>query len=926
MKVTNILINQMTHPLGFDLSALRITFEVSGVQNRKDEIAYKSLKIYRDSNDLVYYSPKQKYEDNSFQVNACLEPRKRYFVEVSFEVEDQKATGRTWFETGKINEPLFAVWIANKDKAIENTLFKKNFSLGSKKIKRARLYCTALGVYEAYLNNKKIGDEFLAPGFTNYDKLIQLQTYDVTRLLTENGQNKLIFSVGNGWYKGNLGFDGGQSNIYGDQQAVLAELHINFIDDSEIIINTDNSWLTEKGLITKSSIYYGEDIDDNLHDLAWKPVEILNKATNNISDRLSLPIKKKQILKVKKIIQTPQNEIVLDFGQNHAGWPVFINNLPKGTKITLQMGETLQSGNFYNRNLRLARAAFTYISDGKKKIIRPHFTYFGYRYIKVSGVNKVNKDDFESWVLYSDLQSTGYIKTNNEKVNRLFDNVIWSQRSNFMDIPTDCPQRDERLGWTGDAEIFAPTASFNMNTFEFYKKFSKDMLVEQKNNNGKLPIVVPSLNQIKDAMAIWSDAATIIPWTTYIFYGDIGVLKQNYSQMKKWVDWITANTDKKYLWTGQMQLGDWLSLDNGDSPKGKTDSDYIASIYYYVSADIVSRAARLLHHERDAEYYNNLSRNIKANILKEYITSNGRVAIDTQTALVLAIQFNLVLDNQKSHVVNDLVKKVKKDNKHLTTGFVGTPLLLPALSANNQHRLAMDIFMQEDCPSWLYEVNHGATTIWERWNSILPDGKMNPEGMNSLNHYSLGAVMMWGYQYLVGFKEFDAGFKEIVFAPKFDYRLKDVYSEFYTSYGKIKVEYHIESNENHLIQIKLDIPFGIKMKIIFPRMRECIINQKKANEKNIYLTNGHYNIEYIPMKSFLNYFSLSSKVSDILSNKELVNTIDKVNINILKKMKKPGNTQSIFINKSINELLDFENVSKQEVSQIKAILRKTILV
>lgn len=362
-----------------------------------------------------------------------------------------------------MNAPFIAHWIGNSNKQLENTLFKKTFELKSKNIKKVRLYCTALGLYEVKLNGTKIGDEFLTPGFTAYDKLIQLQTYDITRFVRINTRNDIVFSIGNGWYKGNLGFDGGRNNIYGDQQAVLAELHILFVDDTETVINTNDSWLTSRGKITKSSIYYGEDWDDVFEDYEWKPVNVLNKSTTNISDRLSLPIKRKQVLNVQKVIKTPNNEMVLDFGQNHTGWPVFVNKLPKGKTIILQMGEVLQNGNFYNKNLRLARAAFTYISDGKQKIVRPHFTYFGFRYIKISDIDKI---DFESWVLYSDLYQTGYIKTNNSKVNRLFKNVIWGQRSNFVDIPTDCPQRDERLGWTGDAEIFAPTASFNMNTFE----------------------------------------------------------------------------------------------------------------------------------------------------------------------------------------------------------------------------------------------------------------------------------------------------------------------------------------------------------------------------------------------------------------------------------------------------------------------------
>ncbi|CDF71730.1 glycoside hydrolase family 78 protein [Lactobacillus acidophilus] len=924
MKITNILVNQMEHPLGFDLSNLRITFELTEMENIIGNV-YKNISVGKvESEQPIYFEPDELYENNAFKINMELEPRTKYWVKIGVRNDNEVTSSNTWFETGKMDEKFYGKWITNK-KDVENTLFKKDFELANKQIKSARLYSTTLGVYEVDLNGVKVGNEFLAPGFTNYDKIVQLQTYDVTKLVTKNSNNELVFSVGDGWYKGNLGFDGGQTNIYGDKKSILAELHVTYTDNSEQVISTDSSWLTTEGKIIKSSIYYGEDIDDTKDILDWSSVVILNKSTSIVRDRLSLPIMKKEVLKVKEIIHTPKNEIVLDFGQNHAGWPVFINRLARGKKITLQMGEILQDGNFYNKNLRLARAAFTYISDGEEKLIRPHFTYFGFRYVKISGVTDVNKDDFESCVLYSDLKQTGFIKTNNDKVNRLFKNVIWGQKSNFMDVPTDCPQRDERLGWTGDAEIFAPTASFNMNTYEFYKKYAKDMLVEQEDNKGMLPIIVPSLKQKSTGMAIWSDAATIIPWVTYRFFDDLGVLKQNYSQMKNWVDWITQNTKTKYLWIGQMQLGDWLSLDNGANPQGKTNEDYIASIYYFVSASIVSKAARLLHYDMESDYYENLARNIKTNILNEFVTEKGRIAIDTQTALVLALHFGLVHDYQKSQVVADLVKKVKDDNKHLQTGFVGTPFLLSVLSNNNQHHLAMDIFMQEDCPSWLYEVNMGATTIWERWNSVLPDGKMNPEGMNSLNHYSFGAVMMWMYQCVVGLNQFDAGFKEIYFAPKFDCRLKDIYSEFDSTYGKIKVEYHLETNEKHLIRMNLVIPFGVKMKVKLPRSAKYLINGKEKIGI-VKLEYGKYDISYIPTKSYLNYYDLNSKLVDILDNNDLVKRIDQIDEKILQKVKRMGNTRSIFINKKIDELLDFEEISQEEKNQLVDILHKTIFI
>lgn len=926
MKVDNILINQMKRPLGFNLNHLRITFEISDIENNKYP-TYKAIEIGKSKASApVYLIPWQRYYDNGFQVDMELSPRTSYWVKVKVKSGNHSAEAKTSFETGKMDESLLGEWIVNSDKKIENTLFKRDFCLeDGEEVVKARLYSTALGVYEVYLNGHKVGDEFLAPGFTAYNKWLQLQSYNVTSLLQSRTNEELLFSVGDGWYKGNLGFDGGENNIYGNQQGILAELHITYKDGSQKIIKTDKNWLTTSGKITKSSIYYGEDFDDCKKINEWRPVSILQNDTFNISDRLSLPIKKETVLKVKKVIQTPKHELVLDFGQNHAGWPVFYNRLPKGKKITLQMGEILQDGNFYRDNLRRARAAFTYVSNGQEKWIRPHFTYYGFRYVKVSGIKKVNPKDFVSWVLCSDLRQMGSIVTNNDKVNRLFENVMWGQKSNFVDIPTDCPQRDERLGWTGDAEIFASTASFNMNTCEFYKKYAKDMAIEQNNNDGMLTMFAPSLKQKNGGLAIWGDAATIIPWTVYRFYGDSGILKQNYRYMKAWVDWITTHTTSANLWTGHMQLGDWLALDNGNNPKGKTNDTYIASLYFALSAEIVSKTSRLLHYDYEADYYDNLARNIKARILNEFVTKNGRVAIDTQTALVLALQFKLILSNQKKHVIKDLVQKVRDNHKHLQTGFAGTPYLLPVLSANGQHHLAMDIFMQEDCPSWLYEVNQGATTIWERWNSVLPNGKMNPAGMNSLNHYSLGSVSSWLYQYVVGLEKFDPGFRKIIFAPHFDYRLKSIKASYQTSYGKIEIDYHIEANEQHLIKIKLNIPFGISLKVNLPRVPNHTITingQSKINGCELKV--GSYEIMYFPTKSYLNYFSLESTLNDILVNQDLVEKIDFVDPNILRKMKSPSNTKYMFINKSIGALLEFEEIPKTLKQKVENILSQEI--
>ena len=772
MKISEIYVNHMHHPVGFELKDLRIEFSIEAESFRKIQ---KCLIIYANGSEVMNTGFSE-YDNNFFTPELELNPRTHYDVEIRIRDEKEETSARTFFETGKMDEPFLAKWIGNDDKDIQNTVFEKDFELDGQ-IEEARLYATGLGLYEACLDGEKIGDEYLAPGCTNYRKWVQVQTYDVTKMLTSGQEHSLTFSLGDGWYKGNMGFDGGKSEIYGNRQAMIAELHVRFKEGTETVICSDDSWKTTSGKITRSSIYYGEDLDATIELKDWKKPEILDLPQDILCDRLSMPIRIDERLNVAKVISTPAGETVLDFGQNQAGWIEFYNREPRGTVIKFEMGEILQNGNFYRENLRDARAAFQYTSDGNEGWVRPHFTYYGYRYVRVTGNTlDINPDDFKAAVMFSSMDQTGSLKTDNRKVNRLFQNVQWGQKSNFFDVPTDCPQRDERLGWTGDADVFSNTAAFNMNVFEFFKKYSRDMAVEQKDHGGMLTMYAPSMGVDDGGAAVWGDAATIVPWNMYQVYGDPAILRQNYTEMKAWVDWITQNTKTENLWTGCFQFGDWIALDgeNPALPTGKTDEDFIASVYYCYSAEIVSKAAAILGHDEDAAFYSEKAAAIRKAIQNEYITANGRLAIDTQTGYALALYFNLVPENQQQRVLNDLTARLGKDDGHLKTGFVGTPFICQVLSRFGNHRLATKIFMNEDFPSWLYAVNMGATTVWERWNSVLEDGSMNPDGMNSLNHYSIGAIMEWGYRYLLGIRNHTPGYQKVVFSPNFDYHLKMV--------------------------------------------------------------------------------------------------------------------------------------------------------
>lgn len=923
--ITNIQVNHMHEPIGFDMADCRISFVIEKLIH--ETVQGKQL-VIRKANDIVYDSGVMPFDTNYFDVTMNFLPRTTYEADIKIITNKQSDSAVTYFETGKLNEPIVADWIGNSDETIQNTLFKKEIHVDEIP-SSARLYMTGLGVYEAYLDGKKISNEFLAPGVTAYDELIQLQTYNVTDELTV-GKHELLISVGDGWYKGRYGFDGGTDKIYGDQQRMIAELYLKDQQGHEQLIKSDESWLTTTGQVTHSSIYYGEDLDETIAVENWQPVVLLDYPKDKLVDRQSLPLCEHEQLSVKEIIKTPAGETVFDFGQNHAGWMNFYNRQPKGTKITFETGELLQNGNFYRDNLREARSAFTYISDGEEKWIRPHFTYFGYRYVKVTGdIMPLKSSDLISSVIYSDIKQTGQINTDKERVNRLFSNILWSQKSNFFDVPTDCPQRDERLGWTGDADIFVNTAAFNMDVFQFFKKYMKDISIEQKRFDGMVPMYAPAMGMKDGGTAVWGDAATIIPWRMYQVYGDTAILRQNYDAMVSWILWIKAHSTTDYLWTGTFQFGDWLALDgeNPALPTGKTEEDFIASIYYYYSTLIVAKTTEILFTKDQATQYYKMATDILSAIRAEYITPTGRLAIDTQTAYAIALCFDIMPEEFISRTVESLAKRIHKDNDHLTTGFVGTAFVNKALSQNGYHELAVTLFLQEDYPSWLYAVNMGATTVWERWNSVQPDGSMNPEGMNSLNHYSIGAIQEWGYRYLLGIGNETAGFKTFDFAPQFDPRFKKINGYYDTPYGKFAVDYQLETDTDHTILVQLQIPYGVTVTVKLPRATNVMVNASKYSE-NIQLTGGNYQIKYVPTENYIAHYKASTPVKEIMSDEFVVAKIDAID-DVLNFFRADTEALDAGLGKmSLRELdtmLPFINISAENLQKMEKALEETIL-
>lgn len=710
-------------------------------------------------------------------------------------------------------------------------------------------------------------------GCTAYDSWIQYQTYDVTDLL-HTGENVIGAILGNGWAKGRFGFDGvvgdyetnfpgKPCNMYTEEYLLFGELHVT-TTQGETVIVTDESWQCAPNPLTFGNIYDGERYDANLEIenwcapsctyANWQPVK-RNTTTNlgAISARLSLPVKAKHIITPKQIT-TPKNELVFDLGQNITGWFTFMADLPAGVELRVQTGELLQDDCFYRDNLRTALSEYRYISTGKKAFIRPIATFYGFRYIKFSGVADLTGiTDIQAWALYSDLEQTGEITTANEKVNRLYLNSVWSQRDNFLDVPTDCPQRDERMGWTGDAQAFCPTANYNMDCGAFYTKYIRDLLEEQKRLDGKVPDVAPLLISRKPGEANpmlanggghcgWADAAAIVPWETYIATGDISVLKNGFESMKLWADWIYRYDEAHgatRLWPGiEFHFADWLALDgpesgfNPESVLGGTDITFLCSAYYYKSTMCVANAARALGKTTEYDVYKKRADEILDAIRREFYTAGGRCAAATQTGNAISLSFGLAPEFARGKITETLRGLLAMNKGKLKTGFLGTPVLCRALSDNGANAEAYTLLLNEENPGWLYEVNMGATTIWERWNSVNPDGKISGIGMNSMNHYAYGAVFEWVYKNVCGLNPVPdvPGYKKAVIRPQPDVRLGAAKAKVNTAAGYYETGWQYEDNGE--VTYTVVIPFDAEAEVYLPK--------KDGTTEEMTLTAGTY--------------------------------------------------------------------------------------
>lgn len=866
MRIYDFKVDNTVNPIGLDsanpIFSWKLDSEVKNTVQKK-----YALTLYC-GNEKVWE------ESRGTSDSVCIEysgerltPYTKYCVRLAVtDNYDNVGESELYFETGKLGENFQAKFIAPNNGNLSIYVLTKRVRI-QKQVLKARLYATALGLYEFYIGDKKAGDLYFAPFWTDYRHTLEYQTYDVTELL-QSGDNQLKMLVGKGWYAGALGFAGEKAH-YGSRSAGMAELHIAYTDGTDEIIVTDETWQAESCEITDSEFYYGEKQDYTYKKERFAVEEITISKTVNVTGQRNEPVRCTQELPPIKVLHTPKGEYVVDFGQNITGFVRLKVDGKAGQTIKISHAEILdKDGNFYTENLRGAKSEDIYTLADGEQILQPHFTFHGFRYIRIEGA-EIPQENILARALHSDMQRTGRFECSDARINQLQSNIVWGQRDNFVDVPTDCPQRDERLGWTADANVFFRTAAFNYDVSSFFDKWLRDLSTEQA-ANGNVPHVIPNVLGPQDGAALWSDCATMIPWNSYWTYGNTRNLDRQLYSMKNWVDYVHAKCGANKLWQSGFQYGDWLALDSGntESRTGATDKYFVANVFYYLSTRIVALAAKEVNDVDTYEEYRNRQEEILKAIRKEYITETGRMVSETQTACALALYYDILPKKFRGKVTEALVNNLAENRNHLNTGFAGTPFLLFALSDNGAHDLATKLLFNDDYPSWLYEVKHGATTIWERWNGILPDGTPYDPAMNSFNHYAYGSIGDFLYRRVAGLECTAPGYKKIRIRPTLTKGLEYVRAEFESVYGKIVSGYECRGGK---LRIFAQIPCNTEAEIILP-----------DRKKRIKVGSGNYQFEYETTTDLsVKHFTMETVFGSLIEYDEAKQFLERVSPGIL---------------------------------------------
>lgn len=867
LSVRRLTCEYLTDPIGLDGPLPRLSWQVHAPQRGARQTAYQiqvgSEPSWGDAAVAAnLWDTGKVLSDHSLHITYAgsdLQPGQRCYWRVR--AWDESDTPSLWSDTsawemGLLNSGNWqADWITpDWDEDVSQPqpapLLRRAFRVDSGLVS-ARLYATSLGVYELRLNSRRVGDAILTPGWTSYDHRIQYQTYDVTDLLCP-GDNVVGAMLGDGWYRGYMGHKGHRS-VYGDRLALLLQLQLSYADGRKEIIVSDEAWRATDGPIRLSDLYKGEVYDAQRErpgwDVAgyddgdWHGVRLLDHSKASVVAQVGPNVRRQEEIRPECILHSPRGETILDFGQNMVGWVQMRVRGAAGTTITLRHAEVLDSaGNLYTDNLRTADQITRYTMVGlpdSDELFEPRFSFQGFRYVAVEGFPGVpTLDNFRGIVLHSEMQPTGTFECSNPLINQLQHNIVWGQKGNLLDVPTDCPQRDERLGWTGDTQVFIRTACFNMDVAAFFTKWLRDLAADQL-PNGSVSFVVPDLlaktNTGKFATfpragaAAWGDAALICPWTLYLCYGDMRLLEEQYESMVGWVEFMHSRAGDGHVWQDDFQFGDWLDYRGPDprKPAPVTNTELVATAFYAYSSRLLAKVAHVMGKVDDAARYADLADKVKTAFNDEFVTPSGRVGPNTQTAYVLALQFDLLPKSIRPLAVSRLVKEVRRAEYHITTGFVGTPYLCHVLSRFGHTDIAYELLCQESYPSWLYPVTQGATTIWERWDGIKPDGSFQDASMNSFNHYAYGAIGEWLYRVVAGI-ELDTeapGYKRVLIQPQPGGELTHASASLESLYGLIESKWVLGRED---FQLAVTIPANTEGVIRLPAQSADEVTEGEA--------------------------------------------------------------------------------------------------
>jgi alpha-L-rhamnosidase len=867
------------NPLGIDVVQPRLSWKLASEQRGVAQSAYQ-IQV-TDTSDVLWETGKV-LSHQSIHVpygGSILHSGQRCTWRVRvWDGNDQPSAWSVtaWWEMGLLHPSDWqALWIkpgwqedpnAQQPCPYMRTTFSVDVPVSS-----ARAYITAHGLYELFLNGQRVGDAYFTPGYTSYHRRLQYQTYDITALLQED-ENAIGVILGDGWYRGKSGAFS-QRNTYGERLALLVQLHLRYADGHEQLVLSNEGWKATTGPILSSDLQAGEVYDARLEmpgwnkpgfdTSQWQAVSVVSDRKDHLVATNGPLVRPHEEITPIALLRTPKGETVVDMGQNFAGIVRFSVQGPAGTTVRLRHGETLDAqGNFTIAHLQVPQrwqeVRYTLKGDAEE-VYMPHFTFHGFRYVKLAGFPGMPSiEQFTGLALYSDMPETGTFECSDPLINRLQQNILWSQKSNVLEIPTDCPTR-ERTGWTGDAQVFARTGSFLMQTAGFLSKWLKDLAMEQA-ADGQVANIVPSPQRVRPGKAVrvpwitravpypgkslpgsagWGDAAVIVPWTLYQCYGDQRVLEQQYASMKAWIEymrkqakkqpWIRrinpiswSNQEKRsrqpYLWDTGFHFGEWLEPDErlfgpkmviGILKRMFFSAPLVATAYFANSAGLLAQTARVLGKDDDTREYEALHRQIKEAYRAEFIHQDGQIRPEKQASYVRALAFDLVPPTMQRAAVDHLVRLIEENNDHLGTGFLSTPFLCHVLSENGQLDVAYALFKQDTIPSWLYEVKKGATTIWEDWDGIGEDG--TPHG--SLNHYSKGAVGSWLYQVVAGIEPGAPGYKRIRFRPRPGGGLTAASARYHSLYGEIASSWQMRDGR---FTLTIKIPANTTATVFLP--------------------------------------------------------------------------------------------------------------